>query len=233
MSPPDIALGGSAGDKTRFATLHREWLDLVLAAKQRQLASWSAAMAVMLSADAELRATGRWTHGRADTLGILRRHRMELDHSAMLAWLLTPTGHHRLGTRFLERVLDRCAPSARAAGLARARVACEVTRNDVRVDVLVRTEQLTLIIENKVDAAEGPSQCADMVRQFGSDPGACFVFLTPTGRAPTTDPAGRFVPLSFRTVRSDLEVLASALEPGVPGTAVLLDYLHTLRIEFP
>jgi hypothetical protein len=220
-------------DVSRFEALQVEWNELAVATKQRQLGAWTEAMANLIAEDEAIRAAGKWTYGRTDTLGIIGRARLELNHSAMLAWLLTPTSKHHLGTRFLARFLERCRPGRAHQGLGRVQVDCEIARGDVRVDVLIRTEGLTLVIENKVDADEGVEQCDRIVRQFGSEPGAIFVFLAPTKRAPKTDTHCRFVPLSYREIRDDLEWLAPTLNKSERGTATVYDYLETLRWEFP
>ena len=45
---------------------------------------------------------------------------------------------------------------------------------------------LTLIIENKVDAPEQPDQCDDLYENYKDEIEPLFLFLTPDGRPPFT-----------------------------------------------
>ena len=179
---------------------------------------------------------GRWSVGADDVLSIIRRARYELYHSAMLAWLLDPLGKHGLGTTLLEALLRLCGISA-ALDLHRARPEIEVQRSDTRADIVVFAPGITLIIENKVDAGEQERQCDRLYAHFGADPGARFVFLTPTGRAPRTASApgsDAWTTLSYKMLATlmDEALNHAAINALATGRFTAQNYLMTLRKEF-
>jgi hypothetical protein len=83
-------------------------------------AEWAAIAARPAPDDATFRAlrdeaeaikqAGKWVSGPADVLTILGRHRDELFHSRMLGWLMSPSGRHGLGDRFLRAFLAEALP---------------------------------------------------------------------------------------------------------------------------
>jgi hypothetical protein len=173
-------------------------------------------------------------------LGVIGRGRREVDHCAIIAWLLDPNAPHRLGTRFLRRFLHRCRPD-RTFGpeeLALVRVRCEECREHSRADIVVRADRLTVVVEAKIDHVERPSQCDDLFRDYDEDSGAVFVFLTPHGSQPSTATGfatSAFVCLSFRDVRDDVRaVVADAGEAmSCSGARLSIEcYLQTLDVEF-
>jgi hypothetical protein len=91
----------NANREVTFERLRCEWNDVVLGERLRRMANWEQQFAL---AEADYRALvheGRWLDGRADLLGVIGASRRETYHSAILAWLLTPTRRHGLGPRFL------------------------------------------------------------------------------------------------------------------------------------
>ena len=105
-----------------------------------------------------------------------------------------------------------------------------------RVREGLRMGDATIVIENKVDANESPRQCDILFERFEEDPGARFIFLTPSGRRPDTatgDAAEAFAAISYARLR---DALAEALSARVVGSTsarhIAEDYLRTLRREF-
>lgn len=239
MEPVVPPLPSDAPDERSIRPLLIEWAAIVERAA-RLPASWEPALRRMTDDEARLRAEGRWVHGRDDFLGVLGLERDEVRHSRMVAWLLDPCATHGLGDRVLAGVLRTAfgddLPDAVLASLGAARSTCEVVRGDARIDVLVRSGALTLVIENKVDAAEGAGQCDAYHALFRDEPGARFVFLTPTGYAPRSasgDAREAFRPMSYGALR---DLLASALGATATlgaGAPVARAYLRTLELEFP
>ena len=164
-------------------------------------------------------------------LSILGRSRREAYHSALLAWLLNPQARHGLGPAFLNGIIRHCAPEISFSDLHRARCELEVHRVDTRADIVVFAPQFTLVIENKVDAGEQPCQCDRLYEHFGRDPGAVFLFLSPSGRAPQTASGSAkeaFKPVRYADIARLLEqaLTRSAGEGATPrGREVALNYL--------
>jgi hypothetical protein len=95
----------------------------------------------------------------------------------------------------------------------------------------------TIIVENKVDANEGPGQCDTLFERFAEDVRARFILLTPSGKRPESacgDAAEAFTPISYGVVRTVLaDALGATSAAQSPwGRRVAEDYLHTLRKEF-
>ena len=118
---------------------------------------------------------GHWTSGPEDLLGVLGRRRDELVHSRVIAWLLVPTNRHGLGRRVLRGLLDHVWPGEDLLARGPVRVELEEPREApddagllraARADIVVRGETLCLVIENKVDAGEGPDQCESLYWAF-------------------------------------------------------------------
>lgn len=224
-----------AEPEEQMARLASEWEQIYAARREQALGAWTTAMAALRQEEAELRAAGKWVRGPTDVFGVLGISRAEVRHTRFIAWLLDPAAQHGLGAVLLQRTLERAFPDDPFRDLEGARTFCEVTRGECRIDVLVEAPGLVVVIEAKVDAAEGPAQCDYQFEQFSGDVGARFVFLTPRGRPPRTatgDAAEAFRTLSFAAIRDDLRAALASRGPA-PGRGAAEDYLRTLEREFP
>lgn len=200
------------------------------------LSEWDADMGNLCREHDDLVRTGRWVVGPEDMLSIIGRARYEAHHSAMLAWLLDPLGKHGLGATLLASLLRLCGVVDRP-DLHRARPALEVQRSDTRADIVVFATGATLVIENKVNAGEQERQCDRLYEHFGIDPGAVFLFLTPTGRAPDTATGtcrDVWVRLSYKDLMRQIDEALRNPEAnaGASGRLTAMNYLMTLRREF-
>src|SRR5436190_587411 len=95
-----------AVDEERFSTLEAEWVALHRRVDARLVERWEASLKAMSARSERLRAAGRWQTGPSDFLGVARRSRHELTHSAMLGWLLDSAGRHGLGNRLVVALLS-------------------------------------------------------------------------------------------------------------------------------
>src|SRR4051794_1933502 len=89
-----------------FAALHHEWAEAEATMLGSQLKAWDNEFRDAFDEMSELKRRGVWMSGPVDLMTILDLQRDELSHSAMVAWLLTPTGTHGLGSRLLEAILE-------------------------------------------------------------------------------------------------------------------------------
>jgi hypothetical protein len=192
----------------------------------------------MLAEEEGLRRAGRWTRGPEDLLSLIGEARRELAHSALLAWLLDPEGRHQVGTRLLERLLRGTWPDGNFEDLHRVWVEREVTQGDARADIVIFGRGFTIVIENKVNAPEGPMQCERLYQGFARDTGVLFAFLTPDGRAPRS--AGAEAQVAFKAIsyRQVIAWLRAALMESVEddaaeslGYQTAMNYLVTLEKE--
>ncbi|MBK9371663.1 MAG: PD-(D/E)XK nuclease family protein [Deltaproteobacteria bacterium] len=203
--------------------------------RAQRLTAWRDALDTLRAEQASLQAQGLWAaSGPADLLSVAGLGRRETVHTAALAWLLRPAKEHGLGARLLNAVLATLGlPPVPPEDHARVRVSTEETRKSRRADIVARWPRGALVIEAKVDAEEAPRQCDDLFELFGDEPGVSFVFLTPTGRRPSsaTGPAAEaFLPLSFPQVRACLTDVIDGAQG--PGAHAVRDYLHTLDAHF-
>lgn len=200
---------------------------------------WRESMARMIECQDKLAAEGKWVSGPADVLGIAQVARDEMVHTRMLAWLLNPRGKHRLGDAVLRRLVGHAAaPGAAPSPLVVRSVHVSHWHNDREADIVVFGQDFTLVIEVKVDAPEQPRQCDDLYKNYGSEPGPLFLFLTPGGWCPhTATGAARsaFRTVSWTQVREMIECALRYPGPAIPdfpGTAVPAEYVVTLKEQF-
>lgn len=225
-----------------YDELEAEWTTLLATRARKSVAAWTADFAEMREAQLALLERGLWRRGPDDFLDIIGRSRAELVHSAMVGWLLDPLGHHGLGSRLLRRLLART--HWEPGELSDVVVELEVSRayvlpgmaGECRADVLVRSSQVTLVIENKIDAPESHRQCEAMFEAFSGEPGAVFVFLTPTGAEADSAlgrSAGKWQSVSYKTFAADLRASLDEGDPHARARHVATDYLRTLGRLFP
>ena len=218
----------------RFQALQSEWRDHVT----RLPIGWADRMAAMADEHHGLLSAGEWVSGPADLLGIIGRGRRETYHSAILAWLMSASGRHGLGPKFLEAVLDETLGYGEfdPNGLAACTPATEVAKAASQADIVVTGPGLNILFEVKVDAAEGDRQCQRLYNDH-CDEGALFVFLTPHGRSPmsceTDESRASWICLSFRRVRAILTDLVPMISNSCDARPAVLSYLTTLNKEFP
>ena len=222
-----------------MCAMEREWDEIAVRLTRALLDEWREAMTEMRRRHDRLVSDGLWLTGPSDFLEIVGLARHENTHSRMLEWLLNPTARHGLGCGFAERLVKHCTGEPVSVPLAVRKVAFSVWRNDREADLVVWGENFTLIIENKVDASEQPSQCDDLHENFKNENAPLFVFLTPDGRKPhtaTTRPSQRaFKTLSWPEVRAMLEEALNKSQSAsetARATDIVRNYLRTLKEQF-
>lgn len=222
-----------------MCAMERQWDEIGARRTRRLLAGWRGAMTEMRRQHDRLVSDGLWLTGPSDFLEIVGLARHENTHSRMLGWLLDPTGRHGLGYGLLERLVEHCTGESVSVPLAVRKVAFSVWRNDREADLVVWGRNLTLVIENKVDASEQPSQCDDLYENFKKEKAPLFLFLTPDGRKPLTATTWcslrKFKTLSWPEVRTMLEEALNASRSATEvasASDVVKNYLRTLKEQF-
>lgn len=219
-----------------FELMRAEWQPLALPGPFRY-EDWGSVFDSMKGQQADLERDDQWRAGRADLLHVAGVAGSELVHSAVLAWLLTPSAKHGLGTAFLVDLV-RKTWGMEVEGAGAAAVRREVERRDRgrwrRTDVIVEADKLTLVIENKVYSDESKGQCEDLYRLWArrtkgdgaGDHVVCFVLLSRHGRMPWSvgddDEARRaWRALSYRWVAGWLsDHVARISSPVARSTAI-------------
>ena len=239
MPGSDTVVDRAPSWDAHIRAMKREWGEISVRRTGVLLAGWHEAMSDMQAQQDRLVSDGLWVTGPSDFLDIIGLARHENTHSRMLEWLLKPTGRHGLGCGLVRQLVERCTGAPVSEPVSVRRVAFSVWRNDREADLVVWSENFTLVIENKVDAPEQPDQCDDLYQNFKNENAPLFLFLTPDGRRPDTvatpDAQRAFQALSWPEVRAMLE---TALDESRPATGVadagdvVRNYLRTLREQF-
>ena len=239
-----MSLGVTPVDRVRlwevqFRAMEREWGEISVRRTAVLMAAWRGAMSEMRRQHNRLVSDGLWVTGPSDFLAIIGQARTENTHSRMLQWLLKPTGRHGLGSGLVRRLVEHCTGEPAPASLVVREVAFSQWRNDREADLVVRGEDFTLVIENKVEATEQPCQCDDLHANFKNERAPQFLFLTPDGRKPrtaTTPGALRaFRTLSWPEVRTMIETVLNESRPATAGAVavdVVKNYVRTLQEQF-
>jgi len=238
-TPEAMPINRLSSWQAHLRSMENQWEEIAERQTRTLLADWRTTMAEMRHRHNRLVSKGLWVTGPSDFLDIIGRSRDENTHSRMLEWLLTPTARHGLGCGLARRLVERCAGESASGPVAVRKAVFSYWRNGREADLVVWGQNFTLIIENKVDAAEQPDQCDDLYENFKNEIAPLFLYLTPDGSQPftaTTPEAQRaFTALSWPEVRAMLE--ATLNETG-PATAladavdVVRNYLRTLKEQF-
>ena len=161
----------------------------------------------------------------------------EVTHSALLAWLLDPTGAHGQGTRFLRAFLSVAEPEIALQLPETYQVETEFSRMRSIIDIAVfKTEDFIVYIENKTTSPNTPGQhdreIADL-RRLGATLQVPVerqipIYLTPYGRRARGENSHVWHRVSYRDLAG---AFAQMLDDGLnPRTRVLLaDWLETVK----
>ena len=177
---------------------------------------------------------------------VLKIERRELQHSALLAWLLDPRGSHGLRDYFLRRFLSAAAAEARDRGIADvtpldvdgwelANIEVATERHNIDILLVDATDGFVCLIENKIGAGEHSRQLGRYFETVEREYEALNpfpIFLTPDGVEPEAkDDAERYVPLDYRTVADLIERTLSKRGSTIGASVVrfLEQYARTLR----
>jgi hypothetical protein len=167
--------------------------------------------------------------------------RGELRHSNFLAFILSPTRPHGLGSNILSRLLRKLIaklpPDRRGVSVLEIALAdldtTLVEREHHNIDVLVEMPSipLVMIIENKIFSAESKGQLIrykDVVKQRFPAYHKLYVFLTPDG-ATASDP--EYLSLSYTELASIVEEQVEEPDSSLRDDArlVLSHYVEMLR----
>lgn len=214
----------------KFAALSEEWRALS-EGKLVDVAKWRSRFATMKTEHGRLRRQGRWIRGPADLMSVCGFHRKELAHGSALRWLCDPTGSHGLGGLFLSGLLAAMGDPLEISGDTTAWT--EISRELSRADVVVYGSQWTLIMELKIDAAESETQCQRLFDDWRTEPGARWLFVTLSGRTPTTTTTARaarmWQSLSWSRVLDVLDEAMMATDGSAPEVPAVAEYRRTLQ----
>jgi hypothetical protein len=233
-----VTPGGWSANLSRLERVRSEWLDVT----RPPVLDVERFDEIKRQAD-ELIKAGKWTSGPSDMLSVLGRQRDELVHSKLIGWLLVPTNRHGLGRALLTALLDALWPGEELLPSGPVVVETEIggigldgdgRLRQARADIIVSGDGLTVVIENKLDAAEQPEQCERLYWAWAAEPGDIrWVFLTPTGRPPVTASSyaarSAWRTMSYSQLHDVIQgVVGQAAASTATGRLTAIQYLTTL-----
>jgi len=167
---------------------------------------------------------------------LLKVQRDEVRHSRFLAWLLDAGAGHGQGSRFLEVLLELCGLDIPSEVLCWYHVRTEFSGSESTIDIAVyRRGEFLIYLENKVFSPEGLSQ---IDREFHDmrrrglvlripEERQSAVFLTPTGRRPTSGDATHWHTISYDQIAAGFSKLLPSITSAKVRT-VLSDWIDTI-----
>lgn len=183
---------------------------------------------------------------RFNPIRVMRMERMEIRHSAILAWLLDPSESHGLDDKFLKAFLGEALRGQSHLGEP---TALDIARADLR-DTIVRREWQNIdifihsarngwgfVVENKYDSTQHEEQLSKYLERIRVGLGAQVegllvrgIFLTLHNEEPADN---RYVPINYQTicqflprfVRQESHLLTSEVR------TFLLHYIEILEEE--
>lgn len=216
-----------------FEHLLREWHR----ADTAVVRTWGYQLRRCRTHEVELRERGVWPAARpTDLMTILGIHKNEVLHCRLLQWIFDPQEAHWLGDRLLKRLLTQINPAYESIQNSRAAVCIEELRTDAegkrtRADMVIYTQQMTVVIEAKIAAQEQRSQ-ADRLHDNWRN--AQYVFLTRDGRTPITAKrsAENWHLLSWRTIVGWVVDEMNTSSLTATGRRALEEWLQTAKEVF-
>ena len=151
--------------------------------------------------------------GRFNPIRVMRMERMEIRHSAILAWLLDPQESHGLDNKFLRAFLGEALRGQSAMGsptaidIAHADLRDTVVRREWQnIDILIHSDKngWAFVVENKYDSKQHEGQLSKYIAKvktsLGSEGSGLTVrgiFLTLNDEEPADQ---RYVPINYEAI---------------------------------
>lgn len=196
-------------DVQTIAAVNESWSRVSSPARQSD--DWVSGMTGMAAARSRIVASGGWTSGPSTMLGVLQLSRAEVQNCRVIRWLLDPLARHGFGAVLVKSLCDYFGVPMSEPELARIYV--EVTRCDTRADIVV--EGLDgggmLVIEAKIDAAEGPRQAHRLETLWPESEVLGFLTVGGVSIPWTATDTARWRPISWRWFATEVTRILDAL----------------------
>jgi len=209
-------MGTTTVELAQFDGLKRAWEQSRREATP--VADWATQLAGMRNVQRRIVDAGDWTSGPSDLLSVLRIQHREVLNCRILRWVLDPLARHGAAPEVLGRLaLELGLPLGNERAVS---VDAEVAVDKARADLVLTGDggAWTVVVEAKIDAAEGPRQAARLEEDW---PEASLVFLTRSGTSipGTAGEPERWTPLSWgwfgRAAAEAIEGLPAVANPRV------------------
>lgn len=170
-----------------------------------------------------------WRNTDWNIFEVLGRPRLEDAYSSVIGWLMNPTAPHGLRDAFLNEFFQTAFQIAAPPGTLDCSVAVKKRIPVGEVDIEVKGSRWWLIVENKIDAAEGKDQTrkyAKHYRQFAKLGKSFFpVFLSPEGKRPESRD---FTPMSYSDLRHALESVCEIAHPAAEVAHLIQHFIKNI-----
>jgi len=180
---------------------------------------------------------------RPNIFSILDISKMEIRHSNFLAWILDPNENHGLNNSILVRLLRDIFSDDKVSDYTQFDIEffnfnnVEIRREWKHIDILVLIDDVVVAIENKISSTDHTNQLEryeKITKEFFPDKEPIFVYLTPSGTEPNSEPA-KNVYINYSYLRI-VDILTKVIE--IYGDSLnqkvyrfILDYIEILRRE--
>lgn len=172
---------------------------------------------------------------------ILKLDRMEIRHSNMLSWLLTPYANHGLGDKLLKKVLIYATSGTNIdlmGGLQPVNIALmnlddvQVYREKLNIDILIISEKNKLLcaIENKIGSGEHSNQLnnyREKLLENYQDYNYILIYLSPEGTEASDNE--NWVSMSYNYVIQELDSILSINKVSHKAEIFIKDYITAIR----
>lgn len=198
------------GDVDVLGGMAVAWETVTSAADFERVSRWTGELSGLAASQQRIVSTGGWAAGPSTLMGVLDLQRGEVANCRVVRWLFDPLARHGIGARMISSLATKFDVAIDDPSAFRAEA--EVGRPNSRAD-LVLTSTKTIVIEAKIDAAEGPQQGARLEVDWPAP--AVLGFLTVAGQGlPTTaTDDSRWRPVSWLWIAdAALEALENTTE---------------------
>ena len=182
---------------------------------------------------------------RFNPINVMKMQRMEIRHSAILAWLLTPNETHGLGDQFLTAFLAKALsgtgrlPQPNALDIVHADLSdAEIKTEWKNIDIFIHSysQNWAFIIENKFGSTQRKNQLSDyrqaVEEAFKDETSIAIrgIYLTLSGEEPN-DPS--YAVIDYESVCEIIKLLLSKNENQLSSEVVkfIEHYLEVIEDE--
>jgi len=179
---------------------------------------------------------------KVNLFDVLNNSRMEIRHSNVLSWLMTPTAKHGLKDGFLVAVVHELVRSEIVAEPDQIKLLCAdwsdacIYREWFGLDILIVSKCLNYIvaIENKIDSQDHDKQLSRYKKSVDEAyPGynRLFVYLTPEGVKPCEDDSDCWRPFSYSSISAALSSVKQTVGLDTHAKTIISNYHEIVRRE--
>jgi hypothetical protein len=178
---------------------------------------------------------------KPNIFNILKITKNEIRHSNFLAWLLSPSESHRLGSIFLRRFLREASSHDLSNNIDPVDIGslssgkAMIYREWHHIDLLMEFDDFVVCIENKllsVDHSDQLRRYQQRVEEYFPNHRKLYIYLTPDGSEPN-QLLNTYIPISYEFVANTLQEVVDIYNDELSQKVkhLIYDYISTLRTD--